>query len=1244
MDYYAETPVERNPWLPPIILGGGCVVASLSSRLLTAGVGGYAAFNPACGLLLGVLAIMPRQRWLHFLAASLVARIVVDLIVGTSLAISTTVWIPMTCGAAIGGAAYKWLSREEHSLTRRMLLFVMISLAAPLLSAIWSARFSIVYTADDGWVPRFIFWWTRDALGNLVAGPLVVAWRPFLVQAKDRGWDRVAAEGLAIIAIFSLVDWAVESILPGRFAVLPFWLCPFLLWGALRYGPFGAAYVALSTAMLTFYHLHSLSAGAAEISFYTYQLAVVLFVLSLGGTAIIVGATASDLHELALSLADNDAMLRGSLRELELFYQSVPIGHALLDHDLNFERVNNRLAKLHHCFPEDMLGHSLEILNEETASKEVLAAARSVLRHGVSVTGVEVSETEKWGTEGGLYVEKSFYPSFDPSGDVNGVHMIVIDVSDRQRRKQVEQELLLQRRYEEMLRASEYHFRQLADNAPVLIWTSDDRGNRTYFNRRWRSFLGSDSVGFAAWRELLHPDDRDRYRQCETEARRDRKCWSIEYRCRHRDGEYRWMLENACPNIDDMGVLRGYHGSCIDITDRRNYEEELSRVKELLAEIQRLAKIGGWQLDLTTDEFIWTEEMYSILETPLGSTLSRDEALHFHDPQDRDYVSDVLNRAILDRSPFEFELPITTQQGNRRWIRAVGRPRVVDDKVVRVIGSVQDITERRLIDDSLRVSEERFRKAFLHSGIGMALLDLNGQFERVNNALCQMLGYTEEEFLGMKFPDITHPDDISASRTQMERLLGGAVMSYQLEKRYRHKDGHTVWTHLTGSLVRDSDRKPLHYIAQIHDISQRRRDREELLKARNDLKVANDLLNGIIDGTPDMIAAVDSEYRILLYNRAFQQECADLLGNRVHVGMTLDDLFAGHDGVGGTLRGDWARALDGDSFTSEYTFASSDRRSRVFQTSFSPVCDIAGRQVAAAHIVRDITAMHQSEQELRAALTEKEVLLKEVHHRVKNNLQIVSSLLYLQASQLENPEIKETLRESQSRVRSMALIHENLYRSGNLGNIQFDVHAENLCGQLVSTYGIDSQRVHLELDVKPITLDLDYAIPLSLLLNELIANALKHAFPDDRSGTVSVTMARRDSGEIELVVRDDGIGMRATTDSEPMPSQQTAVVAAAGSSHSRSAGTDHCNDRTAGEERQREDQVAVISDVQEPVLSRSSLLSQGVVTLDSPRSLGLQLVKTLTQQLKGSIDVRVEHGTEFRFCFPSGSRKAHSHV
>ena len=168
--------------------------------------------------------------------------------------------------------------------------------------------------------------------------------------------------------------------------------------------------------------------------------------------------------------------------------------------------------------------------------------------------------------------------------------------------------------------------------------------------------------------------------------------------------------------------------------------------------------------------------------------------------------------------------------------------------------------------------------------------------------------------------------------------------------------------------------------------------------------------------------------------------------------------------------------------------------------------------------------------QLKSSLEEKEVLLKEIHHRVKNNLQVISSLFSLQANYTADPQVLEVLQDSQHRVRSMALIHEKLYRSENLARIDFSDYINDLASTLFRTYNAAQKQITLHLNASRLILELEQAIPCGLIVNELISNALKHAFPDGQPGQIQIGLCADEPDCITLIVEDDGVGLPADFD------------------------------------------------------------------------------------------------------------------
>jgi PAS domain S-box-containing protein len=280
----------------------------------------------------------------------------------------------------------------------------------------------------------------------------------------------------------------------------------------------------------------------------------------------------------------------------------------------------------------------------------------------------------------------------------------------------------------------------------------------------------------------------------------------------------------------------------------------------------------------------------------------------------------------------------------------------------------------------------------------------------------------------------------------------------------------------------------------------------EVEVARERAEKAHMQFRALLEAAPDSMIVTDSGGRIVLANgrtrRIFGYAAAELAGSAMAM---LLPAWKGKDPEAGET---WARRKDGSGFPADVTL--------------SPMASDQGTLIIAA--VRDITLRKQAEEGTRKSLLEKEALLKEIHHRVKNNLQIVSSLLRLQASRIRDEKDREMMRESEERVNSMSLIHEMLYQAKDLSRIQFGDYVAGLTSELLQGYAADPGRIRLDLDVEPVDLDINWAIPLGLIINELVSNALKYAFPGGRAGTIGLLLAVR-NGELILEVRDDGVGL-----------------------------------------------------------------------------------------------------------------------
>ncbi|MEF8727159.1 MAG: CHASE domain-containing protein [Accumulibacter sp.] len=280
-------------------------------------------------------------------------------------------------------------------------------------------------------------------------------------------------------------------------------------------------------------------------------------------------------------------------------------------------------------------------------------------------------------------------------------------------------------------------------------------------------------------------------------------------------------------------------------------------------------------------------------------------------------------------------------------------------------------------------------------------------------------------------------------------------------------------------------------------------------------------LKAFFDNATSLVWIKDLQGQFLVVNR--HTEAVLGLPRERLLGHTVAEIFPQNEAADFTSN-DRQVLEAGHSLEFEESALLADGRRTYVSVKF-PLRDAGGRIDALGAICTDISDRKEAEESLRASLDEKTVLLKEVHHRVKNNLQIITSLLNLQLNRTQIPEARETLRDTQSRIRSMALLHEALYQSGSLARIGLPQYVGSLCAPLWHAAGSVAANVRLEQRIDDLSLPLDQAVPCGLIINELVSNALKHAFPGGRSGQIVVAASMLPKGLLRLSVTDDGVGL-----------------------------------------------------------------------------------------------------------------------
>ena len=293
-------------------------------------------------------------------------------------------------------------------------------------------------------------------------------------------------------------------------------------------------------------------------------------------------------------------------------------------------------------------------------------------------------------------------------------------------------------------------------------------------------------------------------------------------------------------------------------------------------------------------------------------------------------------------------------------------------------------------------------------------------------------------------------------------------------------------------------------------------DRTKEKQLQEELEEKEKLYRTIFENTGAATTIVDEDTTIILANREFER-LSGYSGDEIEGKKSWTEFVVDED-LERMTEYHKLRIRDPSLAPRRYTFRFQNRHGEVRHMQM--IVDMIPGTTKSVTSMIDITEIKEAEENLRRSLNEKEILLREVHHRVKNNLQIISSLLNLQSLGTEGEDVREVLMESQGRIKVMAMIHEHLYRSESLASINFRDYVERLVEDIIISHGTGIMKVIEVDDIKP---DIDTAIPLGLIINELVTNSVKYAFPDG-TGTVTVRIRSHDD-EVSLVVADDGVGL-----------------------------------------------------------------------------------------------------------------------
>ena len=449
-------------------------------------------------------------------------------------------------------------------------------------------------------------------------------------------------------------------------------------------------------------------------------------------------------------------------------------------------------------------------------------------------------------------------------------------------------------------------------------------------------------------------------------------------------------------------------------------------------------------------------------------------------------------------------------------------------------------------EEALRESEEKYRTVVNSANDGIAIIQ-DQVIQFANPRLAEMGGYEPEEIVNRPFADFLGHNELEGVRTIHSGRMNGESVPSKYELLLHRKNSDFLFVEVNSSLISYRNRPAALII--IRDSTERKRTEKlkDSIFRISDAAISSDSLEELFQSIHRVISDLmpASNFYIALYDKS-----SDLLtfpyfvdeydpapnpkkpgrGLTEYVMRTGRPLLASPEVFAELIKQGEVESVGAPSIDWLGVPLNIDGRTigvLVVQT-YTEGVRYGEEEKNILKFVSDQVAMtihrKRAEARIKAQLQEKDVLLKEVHHRVKNNMQVISSLLNLQSRRLKDPAVFEMFKESQRRIRSMALIHERLYQSSDLSRIEFSEYLRNLATHLFHSYQVDTSRVQLKIEAEEVHLNINTAIPCGLIVNELVSNALKHGFPEGRKGQLQIELRRIPGDGYVLGVTDDGVG------------------------------------------------------------------------------------------------------------------------
>lgn len=704
------------------------------------------------------------------------------------------------------------------------------------------------------------------------------------------------------------------------------------------------------------------------------------------------------------------------------------------------------------------------------------------------------------------------------------------------------------KQYEFNLRESERTLSTLMNNLPGMAYrcNNDDKWTMRFVSKGFQELTGynpKDIVNNSkrSFADIIHPNDRNLGKKEIKKALETHTPFEIEYRLITASGQAKWVWEKGEGVFSDDGKLLFLEGFITDIGDKKQFEQELKRSREnykslvdyspdgVIIHIDGIVKfanpsalkmigVDGFDEIENTPvfDFILPEFHQNVLErtskTKEGANL---DFIEIKIKNKKGDIIDLETKPTLIRFNGQEAIQVVFHDISAKKLLAKEQARAqIAEETNELLE--QEITKRKVIQLELQESQ-KYTRLIINGSLDMICAsDRKGFITEFNEAAQKTFGYKLEEVLG-KHVSMLYEDPVQRVKITDEELYKKGV--YAGEVTNKRKNGEKFIAYLSASVLKNETGEVIGAMGVSRDIS-------ELKRAEETLRTQSAKFNAIIESSSHFIWTVNKNYCLTTFNQNFNKEVLSRYGEPAKLGQSMFFIRLGSEQqYNDFLLKKYEGAFVGEPQYFDISFFDAKGTENWREIYLNPILAEDGSVMEVSGISHDITEKKMSEERIRLSLQEKEVLLKEVHHRVKNNLQVISSILNLQSSYVKDEGTLQILKESQNRIKSMAFIHESLYQTKDFSSINFTEYVINLSQNLIHSYSNFDNEVKLNLDIQNVFLNLDLAIPCGLIINEIVSNALKYAFVDNsQEGEISIKMQTK-GDNLELRIGDNGRGL-----------------------------------------------------------------------------------------------------------------------